>query len=561
MKQLYSFAFFLLLSVSFSMKSQTCNASFTYSQSGNVVTLSNTSTFPASLSPVFNWDLGSGNTFTTTSLAQTASFTANSNGFYVPTLQLSFASNTCSAAYSDSIPVTLPGCPLWIQNAPSSLSGTNTAIVNFSCNALNTTSNTTYSWSFGDGTSSNIAAPTHTYMGLGTHFYSVVANNNPTCSAFYVPSFYVIFGGPTHVFGPYVPSITFTPTTNGNVNFTLHGFNNHGLVDWHFGDGAVSSATSTTDMLASHTFFNGTYTVSAYVNINSPNAFYPSVVVNVTNGVPCLVNSAFSNTAGLNGTYQFSPNAAPSGSNIGYSWNFGDGTISNVIAPSHTYATAGIHTVSLFSYNITNSSTCNQYSFTNVNVSGIPCIANSGFTISPFMGIPHYYNIQPFYPYNVSHCLWDWGDNTNDTVLYATHNYSASGTYSICLTVTTSCGSSSTSCINQFLLKQLVSDTMVGVIVTPPPQIVNVYESGTEENSFKVFPNPNEGVFFVNLNQKISLNNIEVFDVMGRAITPKSIDIVDGNYKFDIGDVPNGVYLFQINSSGKALRSRLVISK
>ena len=543
------------------MKSQTCNASFTYSQSGNVVTLSNTSTFPASLSPVFNWDLGSGNTFTTTSLAQTTSFTANSNGYYVPSLQLSFASNTCYASYYDSIPVTLPGCPLWIQNAPSSLSGTNTAIVNFSCIALNTTSNTTYSWSFGDGSASNLATPTHTYLALGTHFYSVVANNNPTCSAFYIPSFYEILGGPTHVFGPYIPSVTYTATSNGNVNFTLNGFNNHHSLTWNFGDGHVSFATSNTDMQASHTFFNGTYTVWAHTNIWSPNFYDPSVIVTVSNGVPCVVSSAFGYTSGINGANQFSPSAAPSGSNIGYRWDFGDGTISFVTAPSHTYASAGTHSVSLFSYNITNSIACQQFSLSYINVTGIPCIANSGFTIIPYNGMPHYYNIQPLYPYNVTHCYWDWGDNSSDTTFYTSHTYSASGTYSICLTVTTSCGSSSTSCVNQFLLKQLVSDTMVGVIVTPPPQIVGLLESNTEATSSWVFPNPNQGVFFINMDQKMSLTTIQVFDIMGRTIAPKSIDIVGDNYRIDLGDVPNGIYLFQLNTSGKTLRSRLIISK
>ncbi len=564
MKKLYGFAIVLILCVSFTMKSQNCNASYTYSQNGNVVTLSNTSTFPASLSPVFIWELGPGNSFTTTSVAQTYSFTANSNGKYAPLLHLTVPSNTCSGSYLDSIPVLLPGCSLWIQKASTSSGGINTAIVNFSCNALNTTSNTTYSWDFGDGTTSNLAAPTHTYSGLGTYIYSVVAINNATCSAFYIPSFYSeILGGPTQILGPYIPSITYTPTSNGNVNFTVHGFNNHHEILWFFGDNSTGISTSSTDMLASHTFFNGTYTVVANVNIGTPLAlgFYPTVVVTVTNGVPCIVNSNISHTAGLNGAYQFSPSAAPSGSNIGYRWEFGDGTISFVTSPSHTYTNAGTHSVSLLSYNTTNTLTCHQYSLSYINVTSVPCVANSGFTIIPYIGMPHYYNIQPLYPYNVTHCYWDWGDNSSDTAFYTSHTYSASGTYSICLTVTTSCGSISTSCLNQFLLKQIASNEMINVFVTPPPQTVGMFESVNELISFSVFPNPNEGVFYVNLNQKINLINMEVFDLMGRIIRPKGIDIIDGNYKLDLGDIPNGVYLFQINNSQATLRSRLVISK
>ncbi len=102
---------------------------------------------------------------------------------------------------------------------------------------------------------------------------------------------------------------------------------------------------------------------------------------------------------------------------------------------------------------------------------------------------------------------------------------------------------------------------MVGVIVTPPPQIVGLLESNTEATSSWVFPNPNQGVFFINMDQKMSLTTIQVFDIMGRTIAPKSIDIVGDNYRIDLGDVPNGIYLFQLNTSGKTLRSRLIISK
>jgi gliding motility-associated-like protein len=116
---------------------------------------------------------------------------------------------------------------------------------------------TSYSWDFGDGTSSTAANPTHVYSNAGTYNVSLMVTNSIGCSSTTVkPNFVQVFG----------PDVNFGPTTTIPTNppITIH-FNNLTTFsspvtgwNWNFGDGS-----SSTSQHPSHT-----YTVADTFNVS-----------------------------------------------------------------------------------------------------------------------------------------------------------------------------------------------------------------------------------------------------------------------------------------------------
>jgi PKD repeat protein len=126
--------------------------------------------------------------------------------------------------------------------------------------------------------------------------------------------------------------------------------------------------------------------------------------------------------------------ASASGS---YLWDFGDGDLSTLVNPNHTYNSPGIYTVCL---TITDScgtdSTCTSITVSNCNMpiadfSSSDILLDVSFTnTSTSSGTATY--------------LWDFGDGNLSTQTNPSNSYAASGTYWVCLTVTDSCGTDST---------------------------------------------------------------------------------------------------------------------
>jgi hypothetical protein len=74
----------------------------------------------------------------------------------------------------------------------------------------------------------------------------------------------------------------------------------------------------------------------------------------------------------------------------------------------------------------------------------------------------------------------------------------------------------------------------------------------------KIYPNPGDGHFNIELPENISEAEIMVFDMTGRIADRKTCS---GNSKtiFDLSDQPKGIYLLQVQSAGNVYRARLMI--
>ena len=208
--------------------------------------------------------------------------------------------------------------------------------------------NVTYSWDFGDGTvRAGAATDSHTYAASGSYTVAVTASNNAgsatatTTMVVNVPPDEPITGLTVSSNSPVELGniATFATSVTGGTNINYN---------WDFGDGTVRAGAAA----ETHTYASaGSYTVSvtASNNISSDTATTTFVVaeppppddpitgLSVTGSSPV----ALGNAATFN-------SSVATGTNISYSWDFGDGTVrAGAASETHTYGAAGSYVVTV----------------------------------------------------------------------------------------------------------------------------------------------------------------------------------------------------------------------
>ncbi len=291
----------------------------------------------------------------------------------------------------------------------------------------NTPGSFNWLWDFGDGTTSSLFAPTHTYTTVGSFQVSLTASNSYGCSQGYPLNARVITYDPVASFAPDVTAGC--PPLTVNFNDYSQGAT---LWQWNFGDG-----TSSTSQFPTHIYSTaGLYTVTLIIGNASgckDTLVYPTQInVNqpVINFVP---------PAPLTACAPHSVHFADNSGAVAWLWDFGDGTTSTVSNPSHTYETTGTFVVSLTTWGA--NSGCANY------------IANfQTFIIDGTE--PHFtYTVSPCPPYvvtfldsslNASGWTWSFGDGGSSTLQNPTHIFPNIGSYDITLTATSPGGCNTT---------------------------------------------------------------------------------------------------------------------
>ncbi len=397
-------------------------ANFVASDSGAVcsshtVNFINTSIPNSSGASTYLWDFGDGNTST---LAN-PSHLYSTVGTYNVTLIITNASGCTNTLVKTGY--------IRSQNAPVAnfASSTNTpctapATVNF--NNL-TTGGTSYSWTFGDGSTAVAINPSHPYAALGTYTVTLVATGANGCKDTAVKPAFVVIGHPTASF-----TVSNSSICLGNaITFTNTSVPASSNTAWTFGDGTASTTTS-----PAHTYASaGVYTTKLVSSAGAcADSATQTITINAKPTVSFSANSTWSCTAPF--TVQFTNSSTNSATQT---WYFGDGTTQTTANPSHTYTATGVYNVKLV---VTSSSGCSDSltlpnyiaigtpstSFTPSLPNGncIPATANFLVSISP--------NITP------TSFSYNYGDGTTGTS--ATHVYTTAGTYIITYTYTLAAG-------------------------------------------------------------------------------------------------------------------------
>jgi PKD repeat protein len=201
---------------------------------------------------------------------------------------------------------------------------------------------TGWQWNFGDGSSSNLRSPSHTYASGGTYTVTLTVTDNLGSSGSatrQVAAEGAVNAPPTAAFS--------SSCTDLECDFTDGSADPDGAVirwQWDFGDGSSAGVRN-----PSHEYAGaGTYTVTLTVSDAADAEASTSSQVTVTPPGPNAdpVADFTSSCSGLSCTFT-DRSTDGDGSVTGWSWTFGDGGTSTARNPSRTYAIAGTYTVTL----------------------------------------------------------------------------------------------------------------------------------------------------------------------------------------------------------------------
>lgn len=273
----------------------------------------------------------------------------------------------------------------------------------------------TYQWIFGDGTSSNNAAPSQVYAKSGNYNVELTATTANGCAA----------SAKNTVTVNALPKVAFT-TADVCVSDALRTNNTSSGAStyaWTFGDGNTSTATS-----PSHTYSrNGMYQVQLIAtsakgcvdsSATSINAHAEPQVSFTATDVCFGNNTNFSNTSSIaNGT-------------MTYVWNYGNGSTSGNPSPSYGYGSAGTYSIKLVA---TSNQGCKDSTTGSVDVYAQPTARFAGASVC--------YG-DTFRTSNLSTgtatYAWSFGDGNISTGTAPTNFYGKNGDYEVKLITTTS---------------------------------------------------------------------------------------------------------------------------
>lgn len=330
-------------------------------------------------------------------------------------------------------------------------------------------------WDFGDGTTSTLQNPIHTFPDTGWYTIQLVVVNHTTgCDDTRTQTIQIVdevanFVASDTVICKYT-STTFTAIGN-TPGYVL-------IYEWNFGDGQTGVGPSIT-----HTYnSSGLFTVRLvirdisgcldtlikfqHIRVNGPTAAFT-----IPNGGGCM-----------NSTITFIDNSTGDGFNpiTSWIWNFGDGSIDTLYAPpfTHTYAMAGQYNVWL---KTRDAGGCYD-STVNVNTLVISD-PQAIYTQSDTVACP-YYNINftntstgPNLSYQ-----WDFGDGTTSTIAQPVHAYTTEGTFTIRLRITDRYGCQDSLTSNIRIEAPHAGFTVSDTLSTCPPLIATFTNTASNAN-------------------------------------------------------------------------------
>ena len=271
------------------------------------------------------WDFGDGSTAATASPVHTYS----TDGVYDVKLFI-----TDQYGCTDSM--TKPGYVSIITsivnfNMSDSFSTCPPLIVQFTNLSTNAVSHV---WNFGDGTSANMANPSHFYSYPGTYPISLTITGPGGCVE--VMQKNIVINGPTGTFN-YNPLSGCDPVT---VNFAAITKDRLSFI-WDFNDGGTRV---TTDSIVSHTYTNqGSYVPKMIlVDPNGCQVPIKGKDTIVVSGIVAKFNFSDQTICDA-GTVSFTDSSISNDIITGYSWNFGDGQSGVGNNPMHPYSSTGLY--------------------------------------------------------------------------------------------------------------------------------------------------------------------------------------------------------------------------
>lgn len=418
------------------------------------VTFRNTSSAP---NPTYLWDFGDGNTSTERNPVH--SYLTDGN-FTVTLLVVDFYGCRDSITKSNYIKIVTPEANII---ASDTMGTCPPLFVMFSNNSQNYLS---WTWDFGDSTTSNAASPTHFYSVPGVYNASLTVTGPGGCTSTKVQP--ITVKGPQGTFtydktvGCDPLTVTFTASTRNRVSFV-----------WDFNDG---NTLFTTDSVVTHTY-------------TRPGFYLPKMLLQDDGGctIPVLgtdtiwvkgVEAMFTQNNLMvcdSGEVRFTNTSIATEPIQSFNWVFGDGSSASTEHANHIYNTPGVFTAQL---SITTNSGCTStfvgLTPTKVAASPKPAITQTADGCAPLLAN---FNAGLQTP-DTSGVTWNWnfGNGITSTQESVTDvSYTNFGNYNVTLTATNGygCTGNTTSVIKSFALPTVSAGGPTGTVCFGTPKQLN----------------------------------------------------------------------------------------
>ena len=298
---------------------------------------------------------------------------------------------------------------------------------------LSTNSPTSWNWNFGDGTTSTLQNPAHTYATSGVYTVTLTATN-PAGSGTKTKTNYITVN--VLPAAPDAGTITADPVSGYvplTVDFSSDSTGTGLTYYWDFGDGSTSTEANPT-----HQYTNpGTYTVTLTVtdSFGRQDTITITVTVNPLPTAPVAAFTADVTTGYVPLTVHFTD--ASTGTGLAYSWNFGDGSaVSTERNPTHEYTVSGTYTVTL---TVTDVAGQTDTATIGVTANALPAAPVAGTIVAdPASGyVPLTVDFSSIDTTGTELTYsWSFGDGISANGETTSHEYTAPGTYTVTLTVT-----------------------------------------------------------------------------------------------------------------------------
>lgn len=297
-----------------------------------------------------------------------------------------------------------------------------------------------YEWNFGDGSPAVGPLPaasgytqTHTYNNIGFYQVMMIAIDSTTCNIRDTSYIHIRVGN-------LQATVNFQPVKLNPCDSFKYRFDNLSVAPpstpfgprsfvWDFGDGSPTDTTGSGSVFHNYPA-PGTYNVILQLidtnYCNAPEAdtiqLRVSAIVDAQFTTPpagCVPYNAVFNNTSIGG--------------LTFSWDFGDGTTSNAVNPTHAFNTAGTYNIVMVANDPNTCNVTDTARFT-IHVYDNPIASFSYTPTTPVENTPNIFSNESS-PDAVSF-RWDFGDG--DTLLTSsrssvTHQYNSTGTFTACL--------------------------------------------------------------------------------------------------------------------------------
>ncbi|OFY27410.1 MAG: hypothetical protein A2275_10190 [Bacteroidetes bacterium RIFOXYA12_FULL_35_11] len=507
-----------------------CQAGFVYTQDPNgTITLYDSSYYQGQLVSS-TWQLLNGTTLTGTMVTYT--YTGTSPLYICHTIN---SSDSCSSTICDTLYFGNTGCQAYFSYSNYNLN-CGPLCLEFS-DYSSASDISSWSWSFGDSTTSTLQNPVHTFPGYGSYYVCLTIANNNGCTDTYCT--WITIQDPQVNCQAYVSVDTMNLNCGPNC-FQFYGNANYpaNVVSWtwNFGDGTFDTIQNPVHTFSAAGTYQVCLTITTSDSCTSSSCTYVYVqgTTNPCNGLYVITNQyqdSMPNNTGIivanvyGGTAPFT-----------YLWS--NGAIGNNIQALQS----GIYCVTVIDASGCTASSCENV-YTEEPVDSLyttpwdTCITVTEYYVDS-VNVLDSNNVQ---------VTWVIIDNGGNSVTYVTtYPYNQNGVVVVYLTI---------NCIGSKAVTILENKIQIN-------GITGIKNENSENSSLSVYPNPvkeNVNLSFINANSSVA--TVKIINAAGQLIAENNYNLTKGSNLININTAgfKAGVYFIQlISENGTVVTKRMV---